>query len=42
MRLLLKCRRGSVVVEKVIKWILALGIIVAVGFAAKNIIGKFA
>ena len=35
-------KKGSMVVEEVIKWIIVLAIIVAVGFAAKNIIGRFA
>lgn len=30
------------VVEKVVKWIIALGIIVAVGFAARGIVSRFA
>jgi len=38
----LRFKRGSMVVEKVIKWIIVLAIIIAVGFAARNIIGKFA
>ena len=30
------------VVEKVLKWIIALAIIVVVGFAVRGIVGKFA
>jgi hypothetical protein len=30
------------VVEKIVKWIIALAIIVAVGFSARGIIGRFA
>ena len=39
---LLEFKRGSMVVEKVIKWIIALAIIVAVGVAVRGIVGKFA
>ena len=38
--LLRKCKRGEGVSENVIKWIIALAIIVVAGFAAKNIIFK--
>jgi hypothetical protein len=38
---LLMCRRGMIS-ERVIKWIIALAILVATGFAVRGIIGKFA
>lgn len=34
-------KRGHIVSEEVIKWIIYLAIVVAVGFAVKNIIFKF-
>lgn len=37
-----KCKRGHIVSEELIKWILYLAILVAVGFAIKNLIGRFA
>ena len=40
MRLLMG-RRGSGFVDRVVKWIIALAIIVAAGFAVRSIIGKF-
>ena len=36
-----RCKRGHIVSEEVIKWILYLAIIVAAGFAIQNIIGRF-
>lgn len=35
-------KRGSMIVDKVVKWIIALSIIAAVAIAAREIIGKFA
>jgi len=40
MKLIVMCKRGNVVVEKVIKWIFALVVIAAVGFAVRSIIIK--
>ena len=34
-------KRGHIVSEEVIKWIIYLAIVVAAGFAIKGIIGKF-
>ena len=36
-----KCKRGHIVSEEVIKWILYLAILVAAGFAIQNMIGRF-
>jgi len=35
-------KRGSMIVDKIIKWIIALLIIAAVGLSAQNMIGKYA
>lgn len=35
-----KCKRGQIVPDKIITWILYLAIIVAAGFAINNIISK--
>ena len=35
-------KRGQLVVDRIVKWIIALSIILVVGFAARGIIGKFA
>jgi hypothetical protein len=40
MKFLQACKRGMIS-GKVIKWIIALAIIVAAGFAVRGIIGKF-
>jgi hypothetical protein len=40
--LLRKFKRGNVSVEVTIKWILGIGILIAVGFAIKSIVGKVA
>ena len=36
-----RCKRGEIVSGEVIKWILYLAILVAAGFAIKNMIGRF-
>lgn len=35
-------KRGQMVVDKVVKWIIALSIVIVVAIAAREIIGKFA
>ncbi|MFH1238320.1 MAG: hypothetical protein ABIH79_00235 [archaeon] len=36
-----RCKRGHIVSDEVIKWILYLAILVAAGFAIRNMIGRF-
>ena len=37
-----RCKRGEVISKGVIRWILYLAILVAAGFAVRNMIGRFA
>jgi len=39
--LLGKFKRGHIVSSEIIKWIIYLAIVVAVGFSIKNIFGRF-
>ena len=41
MRLLGKIKRGHIVSSEIVKWIIYLVIIVAAGFAIKNMMGRF-